>query len=106
MIRLGNLCGTIMIKDKQLIKFTFEKGTLIDYKLLCNNSKLLPLEFKDGIITEERLCLFWEARLTPDTRQNLKENMEKSGLKYYDAEQLIRHQQGRCIDDPYWLKCE
>lgn len=94
-----------MLKDIPLVSFQFERGMLIDCELLCNDFEILPLEFNDGKVNERRICLFWEARTTPPTRQHLKEAMEECGLTYYDAEQLIRHQQGRCIDDQYWLKC-
>lgn len=103
MIRLGNLSGTIMFQNQPLLYFKLERGYLVDCKLLCEDSKLLPLEFKDKVINERRIHLFWEARVTPDTRQFLKEDMEAEGLEYYNVEQLIRFQKGRCVDDNYWL---
>lgn len=106
MIRLGNLSGTLMLNDIPILRFSFEKGMLLEYELLCEDSRLLPLEFKDKKVTEERIRLFWEARITPDSRQHLKECMLKNNFQCYDAEQLIKHQKGRCIDDQYWLHIE
>lgn len=103
---LGNLSGTIMLNDTPLIKFESVRGKIVSYELLSQNAKIMPFEFMDLKVTEERILNFFEARIVPPTRIGINERLAESPIKYYDPERIIRYQKGRCIDDLYWVDCK
>lgn len=103
MYSLGNLRGTIKLKDEPIATFEFKKNAWRGGKLLCTDIKKLPPEFRKKTVNEHTVRCFFDARITPDTRIHLNEDLRKSGMPYYNAEALIKHQKGRCFDDSYWV---
>ena len=104
MFSLGNLKGTIMYENIPLVKFEYDGGMFVDAELLCYDKTILPFDFVDFVVNEDRVTTFFEERVTPDTRINIDIELKKYGLYPYNPETLIRYQNGRCFDDDYWVK--
>jgi len=104
MINLGNLGGTLFFKDIPLFKFKYLNDRLQDSLLLSN--KFLPFEFRDELIDDRRLRLFFEARIIPKTRYKIHEDLKSTPIGYYHVERIIRQQNGRTFGDPFYLVCD
>lgn len=104
MFSVGNLGGVLYYDDTPIVRFKFIRGYLEEYQLLSNS--LLPFEIRDGIVNGDRLTRFFEARITPDTRIGINEELAKTPIKYYHPERIIRYSSGKCIHDHYWLECD
>ena len=106
-IRLNNLGGIIMCNDLQLISFKFKNDELVEATILSHAENPMPLEFqRKTVITDRDLRNFFDARITPDTRIGIHEALAKTKIAYYDPERMIRYNNGRCIHDWYWVKCD
>ncbi|MCR4585552.1 MAG: hypothetical protein K5686_07470 [Lachnospiraceae bacterium] len=65
--------------------------------------KLLPFDMPDEVC-QRTIENFFYYRVTPLTRQGLKESLEEYGIPA-EYEAMIRAGSGRCIHDRYRLKC-
>lgn len=95
-----------MLNEQPLLHFVYRKDVLKSAELLCYDEHILPFEFRKKVVNDHLLRCFFDARITPDTRIGLQEELEANDMPYYDPETLIRHQQGRCFDDDYWFKLD
>lgn len=107
MIKLHNLGGTIMLGDTPILEFKFVRDEATYIGPLNTECENLPFEFTDvEEVTPRLIRCFFDARIVPSTRIGINEALAKTKIQYYDPERIIRYQQGRCIDDNYWLKCD
>lgn len=95
--------GYIMEKELPLVRFAFNRGTLVEVQLL-RDLKELPYEYK--LCNSEYLAteLFLEDRVVPSTRQGLYEELKKAGIPYYSPVNMLKHNAGVSIGDDYWVK--
>lgn len=103
---LGNLGGTIMYKNEPIVSFKFERDMLKELTVINKDVRPIPFEFNQGWYNEYGLRSFFYYRITPPTRSGIDEALAKSPIKYYSPERMIRYNSGRCIHDPFWLKCD
>lgn len=101
---LNNLGGTIHNGDIALLKFKYVNDVLKECTQLCFEKDLLPFEFSFLGVSESSLRRFFKHRITPETREGLKEALLETPIKVYDPERLIRYQKGRYCDDTFWLE--
>ena len=106
MFKLNNVAGTIMYQDIPIVEFKFDRDKLVYSKLLCNNEKILPFEFRKLNANDKEIRNFFYYRIVPDTRIGIEESLKEAGIPYYDPELIIRYQNGRTFDDEYWLDCK
>ena len=106
-LRLNNLGGTIMCEGKELIYFKFERDSLQEARFLTNDKYPMPFEFQGlSTVTEKSLRDFFDARITPDTRIGIHEELAMTKIGYYDPERMIRFNNGKCIHDWYYMVCD
>lgn len=104
---LGNLGGTLYYKELPILNFKFKKNKLVSMELLVEKDCVrLPVEFRLYGVSGNNLVKFFEARITPSTRQGLDEFLAQTPVKYYYPERIIRYNSGRCIHDYYWVECD
>ena len=102
---LGNLGGTLYYKEIPLFEFKFNRDGSVTHKVINDDLDLYPFEMRFGEINANTITRFFNERITPSTRIGLDEVLANSPIKYYHPERIIRYSSGRCIHDPYWLKC-
>ena len=107
MIQLCNLGGTIYYRDLPIVTFKYKHDRLQYVSEINKECKVLPFEFL-GIdkVTDNLLRCFFDARIVPETRIGLNEELLKTPVKYYNPERIIRYQKGTCIHDDFWVKCD
>lgn len=106
MFKIGNLGGVLHKDSTPILKFKFRSGMLVESTLLTDDRRLLPMElYEDGVDTFT-LSAFFEARITPPTRQGINELLSTTPIKYYNPERMIRYNSGKCIHDKYWVQCD
>lgn len=98
-----NLEGTICTEKERIVYFKFHRGSLEKVKVYCTDKKIIPFDFWRGF-DEETVISFFEHRVTPPTRQGLKESLREIGMEYYDSIQLIQYNCGLCIHDWYYFE--
>ena len=96
---LGDLAGTIMKKDRPVLKFAFSNGVLC-YKEVIDPA-LLPFDMLDEVC-QRTIENFFYYRATPLSRQGLDESLKAYGIPA-EYEAMIRAGNGRCAHDSYWL---
>ena len=107
MLNFGNLGGVIYSGKTPICRFKYFKGEVDELVTLDMSAKPLPFEFIGRQrITSYDLYNFFDARITPETRIGLEDEMSKAGLSYYDPEALIRVSGGKCIHDCYTIDCD
>ena len=105
MVNFHSLKGYIMNGDKAIVRFRYDAGMLVEAEVLASK-EYLPIEYKCKVSDLRATEIFMEDRVIPSTRQHLQPELEKIGLKYYDAEALIRYNKGMSIEDDYWIQVD
>lgn len=105
MISFGNIRGYIMEGSIPLVKFIYDRGTLLNVEILVDKS-LLPCEYRLSDSIRVATQVFLEERVVPETRQGLLEELLSVGIPYYDPVALLKYNKGVSIEDNYWIKLE
>lgn len=98
-----DLSGTLMYRDTELATFIIESGIPKEFHLLCTDPSLFPFEmvkFQNGSTLVNALL----ARIVPETRQGLIEELSKIGIEGYDISAILRHQNASSFEDDFWVK--
>ena len=95
-----DLYGTLMYRDTELATFIIEGGMPKEFHLLCADPSLFPFEmvkFQNGSTLVNALL----ARIVPETRQGLVEDLSKIGIEGYDISAILRHQNASSFEDDF-----
>ena len=103
MFSLDNYGGVLYRDSTPLLKFKFNKDSLIYVERLCDNEVLFPYELRNTDLSEHFMRLFLKNRTTPDTRQGIHEALKSTPIPYYNAELLLRYSKARTCDDNLWI---
>lgn len=98
-----DLSGTLMYRNVELAAFDIVGGVTREFHLLCTNPAYFPFEmgkFQNGSTLVNALL----ARLVPETRQGLIEELSKIGINGYDISAILRHQNASSFEDDFWVK--
>ena len=101
---LGNLSGTLMREDIEILRFEFRNGRLISYEVLTKDKSKLPFIMSYAGINEDTIVGFFEDRTTPETRHNLYRDLNEVGIAEYFIEALVRVSNGRACSDSFYMK--
>lgn len=98
-----DLSGTLMYQDMELATFVIVNGVTKEFHLLCTDPSYFPYEmvkFQNGSTLVNALL----ARIVPETRQGLIEDLSKIGIVGYDISAILRHQNASSFEDDFWVK--
>lgn len=98
-----DLSGTLMYRDTELATFIIEGGVPKEFHLLCADPSLFPFEmvkFQNGSTLVNALL----ARIVPETRQGLVEELSKIGIEGYDISAILHYQNASSFEDDFWVR--
>lgn len=103
MFGFRKISGIIMVRDQEVLSFQLDHEQL-DFQEITPVEDLVwkPFDFMNGY---SRLSIreFLEDRLTPIDRQGIEQSCEDAGISL-DADEMIRYNCGRAVDDDCWIK--
>ncbi|RKI43146.1 hypothetical protein D7V86_01385 [bacterium D16-51] len=102
---IRNLSGTLMKRDKCLVKFMIKDYIVVYCELLASTDKC-PVEFQWARTKEDALLLYLKDRLPPETRIGLQWYLKAAGIPYYDPERIIKYSHGYNVSDKEWIQLD
>lgn len=107
-LELGSLGGCLYYKDVPLCAFKF-----INDRFQYSKIKIFDTEdvWKSPVLLDYNKEFYWrqffEDQITPDTRQNILEDLRRlTPMRYYIPEQLLRWTECRNVQNQYWVICD
>ena len=99
---VSNVSGTLMKANDEVISFKLVAGYLEKFEIL--NRNLLPIDFQLNSSETCAFMIFLNERVVPSTRIRIDKEVKKIGLDYYNPDELIRFNNGRSVEDDYWIR--
>lgn len=103
MFYLGNLSGTIYNDTTPIVEFKCDNGSLIETRIVEQDKSKYPFEFFMYGFSQKSFENFFDDRMTPSSRQNMSDYLKAIGISHYDPLLIIKHNNGKCIHDKYWV---
>lgn len=98
-----DLAGTLMYRDTELASFNIKDGVAQEFRLIGSDADCFPFEmmkYKNGSTLVNALL----ARIVPETRQGLLEELREAGICRYDISAILRLQNASSFDDDFWVR--
>ena len=97
--------GELMRQDIVLGKITVYENDWCDFEPIAEPSRLYPIDmWKEQ--TSRTCWNFIKARITPRSRQGLREELDRYGIERYCIMDMLFVANGRDCSDPFWIRFE
>lgn len=102
-MRVFSLAGTFMYRDIELAEFDIRDGIAVEFKVLHPGPTYFPVEmqrYQNGSTLVNALL----ARIVPETRHGLLEELASVGIKGYDISAILHYQNASSLHDDFWVR--